>query len=212
MDLATLKKIVSKGEGLQTEFKRKAKFPEKILKEVIAFANTEGGYLIIGVDDNKSIAGLRYPDEEEFIMRKAIEKYCFPNVLYQTERIEIGNDLSVLVFWIEKGKQTPYSLSDKDEIAKVFVRVADKSIQASREVRRILKKRAEAKDIQFRYGEKEKILMEYLANYSFITVRRFSQVAQISMKLASQTLVLLTAANVLTIQPSETEDTYILKT
>ena len=57
-----LRRLVSQGEGQHLEFKRKASFPEKIVRELIAFANTEGGTLLIGVDDDKSIPGVKFPE------------------------------------------------------------------------------------------------------------------------------------------------------
>ena len=52
MTLQEVKELAVKGEGLQIEFKKKAAYPEKIVREVIALANTQGGTLLIGVDDD----------------------------------------------------------------------------------------------------------------------------------------------------------------
>ena len=57
-----LKKLVHRGEGSHLEFKRKVAHPDKIIKELIAFANTGGGIMLIGVADDKSIPGLKYPE------------------------------------------------------------------------------------------------------------------------------------------------------
>ena len=65
MDLRTLKNLIEKGENASIEFKKKANHPEKIIREVIAFANTSGGHLFIGVSDDRTIAGLKYPEEDE---------------------------------------------------------------------------------------------------------------------------------------------------
>ena len=50
-----LKILVSQGEGASLEFKRKASFPEKIVREMIAFANTKGGIVLIGIGDDGSL-------------------------------------------------------------------------------------------------------------------------------------------------------------
>ncbi|MCC6835531.1 MAG: ATP-binding protein, partial [Cytophagales bacterium] len=67
----TIKKLALEGEGLHLEFKRKAAHPEKIVRELIAFANTAGGTLLIGVDDDGSIPGVKYPDEEIHVVTEA---------------------------------------------------------------------------------------------------------------------------------------------
>jgi len=59
MTLQEVKELAAKGEGLQIEFKKKAAFPEKIVREVIALANTQGGTLLIGVDDDGTVSGQR---------------------------------------------------------------------------------------------------------------------------------------------------------
>ena len=47
--------LIEEGENLQCEFKRHFTTPEKIAREMIAFANTKGGYLIFGVDDDRQV-------------------------------------------------------------------------------------------------------------------------------------------------------------
>jgi predicted HTH transcriptional regulator len=53
-----LLELIAKGESSTLEFKRKISSPEKVAKEICAFANTLGGLLIIGVDDDGSIVGV----------------------------------------------------------------------------------------------------------------------------------------------------------
>ena len=76
MDLAELRKLVRQGEGENLEFKRKATHPDKIAREIIAFANTTGGILLVGVDDDKSIYGCKYADEEAFAIQSFLDNHC----------------------------------------------------------------------------------------------------------------------------------------
>lgn len=55
MRRSQLKEMILSGESTTVEFKRKFTSPEKIAKELTSFANTKGGYLLIGVDDDKKI-------------------------------------------------------------------------------------------------------------------------------------------------------------
>ena len=59
MRRSELKELIAEGESTTLEFKRKFTSPEKIAKEIAAFANTKGGYLLIGVDDDKRIYGVK---------------------------------------------------------------------------------------------------------------------------------------------------------
>jgi predicted HTH transcriptional regulator len=83
MTLQEVKELAHKGEGLKIEFKKKANFPDKILREVIAFANTQGGDVLIGVDDDGTVSGLRFIEEEIFVMQKAICEGIFPPLSVQ---------------------------------------------------------------------------------------------------------------------------------
>ena len=62
LDLRNLKHLVRHGEGQRLEFKMKVKFPEKIVKELVAFANSDGGHLFIGVSDMLKISTNRTVD------------------------------------------------------------------------------------------------------------------------------------------------------
>ena len=75
MTAAELKKLVLNGESQFLEFKKKADHPEKIVREMVAFANSEGGTLLIGVDDRGNISGLPFPDEDTYAMEAAISMY-----------------------------------------------------------------------------------------------------------------------------------------
>ncbi len=209
MKLKDLKSLVRQGESIQLEFKLKANHPEKIVREIVAFANTKGGILLIGVGDDKSIPGLKFADEEEYMLVRAIERNCFPPIPYEIERITISDEREVLIFSIPMSHEKPHYVKlDNDENPKAYVRVADRSVQASREMKQILRRENE-EGIQFRFGDKEKVLLTYLAENKKITLPEFAKIAKIPLWLASRTLVLLVLANVLKIQPNELIDYYI---
>jgi predicted HTH transcriptional regulator len=210
MNVKELKSLVRQGEGTTLEFKLKANHPEKIIREIVAFANTKGGKLLVGVGDDKTIPGLKFVDEEEYMLVRAIERNCFPPINYDLERIAITDERDVLVFNIPKSKEKPHYVQlENEENGKSYVRVQDRSVQASREVKQILRRENED-GIKFTYGDKEKVLMEYLSDNKKITIEKFSEIAKIPTRLASRTLVLLVLSNVLKIQPDEVMDWYYI--
>ncbi len=122
MTLQEVKALSAKGEGLNLEFKKKAAFPEKIVRELIAFANTAGGHLLIGVDDDGTVSGQRYIEEEVFVMEKAIRELIFPALDCEIETIKLNEKKGVAVFWIPISKSRPhYTLEGVRKRA--FVRV-----------------------------------------------------------------------------------------
>jgi len=194
------------------EFKKKVAFPEKIVREIVAFANTHGGDLLIGVDDDGSISGVKFALEDQYELEKAIRNYCKPMIKYKSEIIRLSEKKSVIRYTIFESSRKPHYVVEKPGAArKVYVRVRDRSIQASREMREILKRSAKNKDIKFTYGEKETILMQYLEQNERITVKRFAEISRLPRRVASQTLVLLALANVLQVIPREKEDYFEIK-
>ncbi len=210
MTLQELKALAAKGEGLKIEFKKKAAFPEKIVREVIALANTEGGNLLIGIDDDGTVSGTRFIEEEIFVMEKAIRELIFPKLEFEVFTIKLTEKKGVAVFRIPQSPERPHYLQEKDK-KQAFIRVKDRSVQASREVWEVLKKGRTPKDTIFTYGWKEEILMKALGEKEKITMKEFSRLAKIARFLASKTLVRLVSANVLNIHPQESEDFFTIK-
>jgi predicted HTH transcriptional regulator len=208
MELRLLKELVKKGEGDHVEFKLKTNHPEKIVRELVAFANSGGGKLFVGVGDDRTIKGLKDSFEDEYTLVKAIDTYCFPKLDYRVERIPIDLDREVLVLTIPRSLDKPHYVVDQSGIKKAYVRVADKSIQASREMREIMRRGRFKRDIRFQYGDKEEKLMKLLDEKQTVTVDLFAAAAGIPRKMASNTLVMLVLANVLEVHPHEVLDRF----
>lgn len=211
-DIKSVKELVKKGEGARLEFKLKTNHPEKIVKEVVAFANTNGGKLLIGVSDDCKIMGLRFADEDSFILQKAIEEYIYPMIDYSIEKVRVEGEYEILVFDIPASPLKPHyvDLDGVVENRKAYVRVEDKSIQASKELREILKGKRKGKDLRFVFGDKERVLMKYLSDNQSITVSEYASITGITKKQASRTLVLLSLTNVIKVIPKDNgEDRFI---
>lgn len=206
--LRHLRKLVAAGESLHLEFKRKAAHPDKIVRELIAFANTEGGCLLIGVDDDKSIAGVKYPEEEWLVVRKALLKHCRPALRLKQHIIPISEKKFIVMLEVAKSPKRPHGFRGDNGAMETYVRVADKSVKASREMREIIRRSKSKADIHFTYGEAEQRLMHYLDMHPSITVKEFQRIAQLGFFKASQKLITLVLANVINIRPTDKGDLY----
>lgn len=209
VEIRKLERLVSLGESQSLEFKRKASHPEKIVREMIAFANAQGGTVLIGVDDNGTIPGLKYPEEESHVIRESL-KHCRPSLSLKETLIPIGNARSVIRYDIAESKRKPHFRVTEGNTKESFIRVDDQSIKASREVLEIAKRKSHKRNIKFHYGEHERLLMKYLHENSFITVEKFMQVGKTRRFIASKKLILLVLANVLQINPHEKGDRFTL--
>jgi predicted HTH transcriptional regulator len=204
--LFELKKLVAEGEGLQLEFKRKASHPEKIARELIAFANTEGGTLLVGVDDDKTIPGVKHPDEESFSIQEAL-KCCKPKLIFHESVLALSENRFVVRYDVAQSAKRPHFLKQENTL-ECFVREGDKSIKASREMQEIVKRSKKKKDMRFLYGEYERQLMHYLHANQTITLTDFCTLTQLNRFKASRKLILLVLANVLKITATEKGDVY----
>ena len=207
-----LRKLVNRGEGQQIEFKKKADHPEKIVKEMVAFANSGGGILLLGVEDNGRISGLVYPEEEHFVMEAAIARYARPAIPYRMEMVAAGHGRKVLVYQVEDGKSKPYFwLEDKaKDRYSVYVRSADQSLKASYEMFRVLLCRSSGDAGSLEIGKTEALLFAELEKNDALTIRDFSTVAGLGKKKVSALFISLVCRQVLEIEPGEKFDLFRL--
>lgn len=96
-------------EGLNTEFKRH--YVDDIKATVIAFANTQGGYLYVGIEDDGTACGVSDPDGAVLQIQNALRDSITPDVMAcvncRGEEID-GKD--VVVVEVKQGSQRPYFL------------------------------------------------------------------------------------------------------
>ncbi|MEM8560236.1 MAG: ATP-binding protein [Bacteroidota bacterium] len=214
IDLRDLQRLVALGEGLTIEFKRRVPRPERIAKEVIALANTQGGKLLLGVDDDGTIKGVRDAHEEAFALRQAIAAHTRPLVPLDVTAVPVSRRREVLVVDVPESAAKPHYLVATDAEGRAtktaYVRVDEQSIEASREVIRVMKAEQNPTNTRFEFGDKEQKLMQYLDRYERITVAQFAKLAGVSLSSAAQTLVLLTRASILALHPDEKADYWTL--
>lgn len=210
MDLKAIKSLIAKGENGFVEFKKKANHPEKIVREVVAFANTTGGHLFVGVADDLAIAGLKHPEDDEFVLTKAIKELCRPSIEFNVDLVKFDDGKKILHYQIVEGSNKPFYafFEKKHRYGKAFIRVDDRSIQASREMRRILKER-ETYNKPISIEESTSTLFNFFKNNSSITVSQYCELSGMNKKLASNKLVSLALSGALKIVPREGEDLFM---
>jgi predicted HTH transcriptional regulator len=205
--LLQLKRLTCQSEGLHLEFKKRATHPEKIVREMIAFANTHGGTILIGVDDDGNISGLKYP-EEEWMGVAALVSNCKPPIPYHLSLIALPDQRFIIRLDIAESDRRPHLYTAGEGSAETYVRVRDMSIKASAEMEEIIRRQKKKKDIKFVYGEHEQQLMKYLADQKTITLPQFRELTGLNRFKASRKLILLVLADVLKIEATEKGDLY----
>ncbi len=128
MNNLELKERILRGEDCRTEFKEGLLRREAIVKSIVSFANTEGGQLIIGVNDTGDITGIENLDEAMRIIDDLSYNRCEPPVTVLQERMEADNKI-ILIVNVPKGSNRPY----RTESGHYYIRSGNRSRQASRE-------------------------------------------------------------------------------
>ncbi len=190
-----LQKLLRQKESENLEFKFRLSSPFKAAKELAAMANTMGGRLIVGVEDDGSIKGVDNPDEEKAVLLDAALNYCDPPLTpdMKTAFIE-GKALIVVSIPRSTAK---HLIRDPGGNRLFYVRVRDKNLQASQKTAMRLE---DGPDKAFPAGQldrHEKMLVDYLKKHEKITLREFARCANISRRRASRIIVKLERASVI---------------
>lgn len=211
MTLDELKILARSGENQFVEFKRKLNHPEKVVKEIVAFANGQGGHLLIGVDDDGHFAGLKFAEEDDYELKKAIEDLCKPTIRYSSEMLSLDARRKIIHYHIPESRKKPHYAREKstDELGTAYYRVADRSVQASRELREILKRSNRKKDFKLVYGDTEQKLLAYIGESDTgVTLADCVLNTGIKKYNVSKALIKLALASVVKLIPSEKGDLF----
>ncbi len=126
-----LNNIITRPDGKTLEFKRDSASPTLLMKTVVAFANTAGGRLIIGVGDDREIVGLKTPLDEEERLRSLIADSIAPHLFSNIELITINNT-TLLVVEVFVSALRPHWLKAEGHEQGVYVRIGNSNQQANR--------------------------------------------------------------------------------
>ena len=118
---------IANGENEVLDFKKTISSASKIAKTMSAFANHKGGTLLVGVNDNKTISGVR-SEEEKYMLEMAAEFYVKPKINLTITEWEFGGKV-VLEAIIAEGLDKPYYAKDED--GKWWAHIRVRSILAS---------------------------------------------------------------------------------
>lgn len=126
-----LQQLIRGGESVTLEFKQTVSHPEKIAKTLVAFANTEGGKLVVGISDRKEIIGVD-PEEEKFALQIAASKYCHPTIELIYSEAEI-DDKTVLIAEVAPGNTAHFYMKGSNEPQQFYVRQNNQNKLLTRE-------------------------------------------------------------------------------
>ena len=121
--------LIAQGEHEHQDFKFAISDARKIARSISAFANNDGGRLLIGVKDNGVVAGVRN-EEDIYVVEQAADRYCRPAVPVEFKGYKVDGTLLVIVAEIAACNERPVMASEPDGSWRAYYRVADENIVA----------------------------------------------------------------------------------
>lgn len=100
-------------EGSNIEFKRQ--YTKDIIKTVIAFANTNGGKIYIGIEDDGRVEGVENPGTQLLMMTNAIRDTIKPDItLFTSSEIKIKEGRTIILVAVQKGTSSKIDMNFLD--------------------------------------------------------------------------------------------------
>jgi len=190
-----IQKLIQQGEHQTQDFKYCISDSKKIARSLVAFANTDGGRLLIGVKDNGRIAGVR-SEEEYYMVESAAKIYSKPSIDFTTRQHTVDGK-TILEVIIEPSAEKPHFAKDDEGKWWAYFRKDDENKLANKVMIEVWKAQNSTKGILINYSDDEKILLDYLERNEKISVSKYARIAHLSYKKAEQIIINFRSLNIL---------------
>lgn len=203
-----VRKLIAEGENQQLDFKYCISDSRKIARTLSAFANSDGGRILIGVRDNGSIAGIK-SDEEYYMVDTAAHLFCRPEITY-TIKQHISGKKTILEVEVIKGNKKPYQAKDENGKWHTYFRNRDQNLLANKVMLQVWRKEEKGYGVLVKFSKAENSLMDYLVKNGSITLSKFRKIAAIPSYKAVSILANLIIFKIIIMIPSEKGFSYEL--
>ena len=132
MNRAELMEIIRNGESSGVEFKRDDVHPQSLAKEIASLANLEGGYILLGVEDDGTVTGLTRSNIEEWVINICSDDIQPPIIPYFEIVLWEGDKKIGVITIPEDSPDKPYKARQGSRWL-TFVRIGSSSREATRE-------------------------------------------------------------------------------
>ena len=125
--------IIAGGENAKTEFKRddRALRPERLAREIVAFANMNGGVIVIGVEDDGAVSGVTRRNLQAWLMDTVIGRFIDPQIVPDYDEFVLdGKQIAVVT--VPAGSAKPYAVRQQER-TDYYIRLGDTVQRAGRE-------------------------------------------------------------------------------
>jgi predicted HTH transcriptional regulator len=187
--MLSLNELIAQGEHIQQDFKFRIDDQRKIARTLCAFANTKGGRLLIGVKDNRKIAGCN-PQEEIYMIEGAAKLFCKPEVKFSSKIWQEDLRL-VLQIDVELSENTHHKAMDDNGKWKYYTRIDDHTTVVNKILAGVWfeKKNKHAKPEKF--DDEELTFLRVLEDQHIMSLSKLYRKLKMSPRKVDRLLVLL---------------------
>ena len=192
-----IRDLIRQGENAEVEFKKTVSSLPKIAKTISSMANTKGGTLLIGVDDNGMVVGAAL-DEELYMLQEASTWYVKPalELVYEEQLDPEGR--AVLLVSVPNSTIKPHACLSQDHEWRYYIRSGDRCVQASDLVLKALKAHdpledpADEDELPSTYNVQA--LVMFLKAKKRITLPQYAKLINVHKRRANRILIQLVQA------------------
>lgn len=185
----TLIDLIAEGEHVRQDFKFKIDEQRKIARTLCAFANTEGGRLLIGVNDKRKIVGCN-PDEELKLIENASRVFCQPEVKF-TSRVWQEDFRLVLEIDVQVSNDKPHKAMDDEGTWRPYIRIQDQTTAVNKIIERVWYEKKNLTLLPNELDEEEKTILNIIQHEQPITLSKLYKKANMQLRKVDKTLVFL---------------------
>ncbi|MFA7274894.1 MAG: ATP-binding protein [Crocinitomicaceae bacterium] len=186
--MSILAKYIALGENQTQDFKFAIDDQKKIARTLVAFANTDGGRLLIGVKDNGKIVGCN-PEEEFHMIEGAVQLYCQPPMEFQSQVHQEGFRM-VLEVIVEGNPKRPFRALDEDGKWKSYFRKEDNTALVNKILFKVWQHQERKTARPETFGDEELTLLQLFNQADAITLSQLYRKSNLPMKKVDHWLAL----------------------
>jgi Predicted transcriptional regulator containing an HTH domain and an uncharacterized domain shared with the mammalian protein Schlafen len=122
-------------ESALLEFKREVPKNDQIIKTIIGFCNQKGGRLVLGVDNDRTVAGLSEDQVGQLLesLDRAIYEACYPPIIPLLST-QLFGDKTVIVIAVSSGMNKPYFRKSEGMEKGTYIRIGRSTVHATPEM------------------------------------------------------------------------------
>lgn len=191
-----IKKLIEEGEHQRQDFKFAINDARKIARSLSAFANHEGGHLLVGVKDNGVVAGLRN-EEDIYVVEEAADIYCRPTPELEFKTYVVDGNAIVLKVDIAPAERRPIVVRENAGIQRAYYRIADENIVAHPLMVKAWRMKESTNGMGMTLGSDEQLLLSLIRERGFIDFETLVKCVHLSRRRVEEIVISLCTIDIL---------------